>query len=366
MKIAQIAPLYESVPPKLYGGTERIVHYLTEELVALGHKVTLFASGDSITSARLVANVDTGLRLKSGCIDSFAHHIVQMEEVIDRSGDFDILHFHTDYFHFPYTERLNIPCVTTLHGRLDIPDLQPLYNKFPAQRVISISQNQRKPLPQANWVGTVLHGIPHDLHKEGDGDGNYIAFLGRVSPEKGLDKAIEIALASNHQLKIAAKVDKADVEYYEARIKPMLNHPLIEFIGEINELQKTDFIGKAKALLFPINWEEPFGIVMVEAMACGTPVIAFNAGSVKEVITDGVSGRIVNSVEEAVQALNDIEKLSRVSVRKEFLSKFTANRMANDYLKLYTSVIDDFRREKADIPNLTEINGLSKEYWHNI
>ncbi|MGV3508962.1 MAG: glycosyltransferase family 4 protein [Sphingobacteriaceae bacterium] len=365
MKIAQIAPLYESVPPKLYGGTERIVHYLTEELVGLGHKVTLFASGDSITSARLIANVATGLRLNPNCVDSFAHHIVQMEEVIERSGDFDILHFHTDYFHFPYTERLNIPCLTTLHGRLDIPDLQPLYNKFPAQKVISISQNQRKPLPQANWVGTVLHGIPADLHKEGTGDGNYVAFLGRVSPEKGLDKAIEIALACNCKLKVAAKIDKADVEYYEAVIKPILGHPLIEFIGEINEQQKTDFIGKAKALLFPINWEEPFGIVMVEAMACGTPVIAFNAGSVKEVINEGVSGYIVDSVEEAVQALNAISGLSRKLVRREFLSKFTANRMANDYLKLYTSVIDEFRREKADIPNLKEINGLTQEYWHN-
>ena len=352
MKIAQIAPLYEAVPPKLYGGTERIVHYLTEELVNQGHEVTLFASGDSVTRATLIANVETGLRLDDDCIDPIAHHIVQMQEVIERIKDFDIFHFHTDYLHFPFTAKLNIPCVTTLHGRLDLPDLQSVYNKFQNQNVISISYNQQKPLPQANWVGNVYHGLPRDLHSLGDGDGNYFAFVGRVSPEKGLDKAIEIAITTENHLKIAAKIDKADKTYYEDVIKPLLGHPLIEFIGEINESQKTDFIGKAKALLFPINWEEPFGMVMIEAMACGTPVIAFKCGSVPEVIDEGKSGFMVSTVKQAIEAVNKLPQLTRKGVRQVFDKRFTAERMANDYLDIYASVIEDCKNEGSGQPHL--------------
>jgi len=349
MRIAQIAPLYESVPPKLYGGTERIVHYLTEELVKQGHEVTLFASGDSITTAKLIAHVDEGLRLKECCVDSLAHHIVQMQEVIDRAHKFDILHFHTDYLHFPFTSHLNIPCVTTLHGRLDIPDLQYIYNKFPSQRVVSISDNQREPLPQANWINTVYHGLPADLHQTGKGDGDYLAFLGRISPEKGVDKAIEIAIASTNRIKIAAKIDKVDEHYFENCIKPMFNNPLIEFVGEINEKQKTEFLGKAKALLFPIDWAEPFGLVMIESMACGTPVIAFKNGSVPEVIDEGKSGFIVQSVEGAVSAVSKINTLARSVVRDMFEERFTASIMAENYLKTYSSIIGNNKEEDGII-----------------
>ncbi len=339
MKIAQIAPLYEAVPPILYGGTERVVHYLTEELIKEGHEVTLFASGDSVTSARLISNVDTGLRLKPDCIDSLAHHIVQIQEVKERIHEFDILHFHIDYLHFPFTEDLSIPSVTTLHGRLDIPDLAAVYNKFRSQKVISISRNQQKPLSQANWAGAVHHGLPLDLHAPGQGQGGYLAFVGRISPEKGIIEAIEIAKASDTPLKIAAKIDNADKEYYETHIKHLLDHPLITFYGEINEKQKTEFMGNAKAVLFPIQWEEPFGMVMIEAMACGTPVIAFSRGSVPEVIDDKQSGFIVKSVEEAVAAVYQLPQLSRNRVRKVFEERFAASRMAKDYLNIYNSII---------------------------
>lgn len=339
MKIAQIAPLYEAVPPKLYGGTERVVHYLTEELVSQGHEVTLFASGDSITSAKLISNVDTGLRLKSDCVDSLAHHIVQIQEVKERIHEFDILHFHIDYLHFPFTEHLNVPSVTTLHGRLDIPDLQAVYNKFSSQKVISISRNQQKPLPQANWAGVVHHGLPLSLHHQGQGDGGYLAFVGRISPEKGIVEAIEIAIGSDTPLKIAAKIDNADKEYYEMNIKHLLEHPLITFYGEINEHQKTEFMGNAKAVLFPIQWEEPFGMVMIEAMSCGTPVIATNRGSVPEIIDDKQSGFVVNSVEEAIAAVSQLPQLNRSKVRELFEKRFTASRMAKDYLNIYNSII---------------------------
>ncbi len=254
-------------------------------------------------------------------------------------NSFDIIHFHTDYFHFPLTSRLSTPTLTTLHGRLDIPDLQPLFNRFRNEPVISISLNQRQPLPQANWVGNVYHGLPESLHKIGDGKGNYLAFMGRISPEKGVDKAIEIALKSGIPLKIAAKVDKADKEYYELEIKHLLDNPLIEFVGEIDERGKTAFLGNAKALLFPINWSEPFGMVIIEAMSCGTPVIAFNRGSVPELIDDGVSGFSVSNVEEAVNAVNKINITLRSMVRKMFEEKYTAARMAKDYLKIYESLV---------------------------
>ncbi len=346
MKIAQIAPLYESVPPKLYGGTERIVHYLTEELIRQGNEVTLFASGDSITKARLISHVDEGLRLNKSCVDPLAHHIVQMQEVIDRAHDFDILHFHTDYLHFPFTSQLKVPSVTTLHGRLDIPDLQYIYKKFSSQKLISISNNQRTPLPYVNWMGTVYHGLPPNLYHPGKGDGNYLAFLGRVSPEKGIDRAIEIAIASKCRIKIAAKVDKVDEFYFTSQIKPLLNHPLVEFIGEIDEDQKTEFLGKARALLFPINWAEPFGLVMIESMACGTPVIAFRNGSVPEVIDEGKSGFIVQSVAEAVVAVSKINQIPRALVRKVFEDRFTTSRMAKDYLHVYSSIIQNNQNKK--------------------
>lgn len=339
MKIAQIAPLYEAVPPKLYGGTERIVHYLTEELVNQGHEVTLFATEDSKTHARLIANAKMGLRLDELCIDPLAPHICQLQDVIELAHEFDILHFHTDYLHFPFTQKLNIPSVTTLHGRLDIPELQGVYDRFPLQRVISISNSQRKPLPQANWLGTVHHGLPLNLFKKGSGQGGYLAFIGRISPEKGVDKAVEIAIAANMKIRIAAKIDKADQQYFEKHIKQLFDHPLVDFVGEINEMQKNKFIGDAKALLFPINWAEPFGLVMIEAMACGTPVIAFKNGSVPEVIDNHKSGFVVETVEEANEAIFKLSEISRSGVRQVFEERFSAAKMASNYLKIYASAI---------------------------
>lgn len=341
MKIAQVAPLYESVPPKLYGGTERVVSNLTEALVSLGHEVTLFASGDSQTRAKLVATVDKSLRLDPDCIDPIAHHMVQLQEVIDRASQFDIIHFHTDYLHFPYSENLKTPHVTTLHGRLDIPDLQPVYNRFSNQPLVSISDDQRRPLPQGKFVNTVYHGIAPDLHQPGNGNGGYLAFLGRISPEKGLPRAIEIAIAVGKKLKIAAKIDKADQHYYETEIKHLLDHPLIEFIGEINEGQKCSFLGNALAFLFPINWCEPFGMVMIESMACGTPVIAHPMGSVREIIEPGKNGFLVNNLEEAVEAIESLKHFDRKKVRQSFDERFTSERMANDYLKVYAQLIQE-------------------------
>jgi len=344
MKIAQVAPLFEAVPPQLYGGTERVIHYLTEELVRQQHEVTLFASGDSVTSAKLVAISRKALRLDPACIDPAAHSILQLEKVMKVADEFDIIHFHTDFLHFPLTSRFNIPCVTTLHGRLDIPDLQPLYDEFPGQRVISISQSQRVPLPQANWVGTVYHGLPADLHPLQDGDDGYLAFIGRISPEKGLERAIQIAKECNCPLKIAAKIDKVDQHYFEKHVAHLMDHALIEYVGEITEQQKTSFLGRARALLFPINWSEPFGLVMIESISCGTPVIAFNNGSVPEVIDEGVTGFIVESVEEAVAAVARLDQLSRPTVRRVFEERFTAARMAADYLRLYKQVLQDIHR----------------------
>jgi glycosyltransferase involved in cell wall biosynthesis len=343
MRIAQVAPLMEAVPPKLYGGTERVIHYLTEELVDMGHDVTLFASGDSVTKAELIPIVKEALRLDPECIDPMPHHVVQLEEVFALHKSFDIIHFHTDYFHFPLSSRIHTPTVTTLHGRLDIPDLQPLFNRFRQQPVISISDSQRIPLPQANWVGTVYHGLSENLHKIGSGEGNYLAFMGRISPEKGVDKAIEIAVKAGLSLKIAAKVDRVDQEYFETEIKHLMDHPLVEFIGEINEREKSAFLANAKALLFPINWSEPFGMVMIEAMSCGTPVIAFNRGSVPEIIDEGVTGFIVNNVDEAVNAVGKINTMLRTMVRKVFEEKFTAARMAKDYLKIYELLVQQIQ-----------------------
>lgn len=348
MKIAQISPLYEAVPPKLYGGTERVVHYLTEELVQMGQEVTLFASGDSKTSAKLQAIVPEALRLKN-CEDGLIPHLLQIEEVMDRAHEFDLIHFHTDYLNFPFTNGLDVPHVTTLHGKLSIPELQPFYNKYRHQPVISISKSQRKPLPQANWVGNVHHGLPIDLLKPGKGNGKYLAFLGRVSPEKGLESAISIAIAAGLPLKVAAKIDKADKEYYEEKIRKLFEHSLVEYIGEVNEKQKQQFLGNAMALLFPINWEEPFGMVLIEAMACGTPVIAFNRGSVPEIIENGCNGFLVSTEKQAIKALGQLHKIDRKEVRKLFEERFSSRRMALDYLKIYEKLVSKARSKVKTI-----------------
>lgn len=347
MKIAIVSPLYESVPPKLYGGTERVVSYLTEELVKQGHDVTLFASGDSQTEARLISPCSEALRLHEGIVDYHCYNLLLLELVQQRAEEFDIVHYNIDYMHFPLSRRCDVPQVTTLHGRLNIPDLVPLYEEFNEMPLISISNSQRKPLPFANWLGTVYHGLPSNLLQFNKNGGDYLAFLGRISPEKRVDRAIEIAIKSGYPLKIAAKVDKADKEYFETEIEPLLAHPLVEFLGEINEHQKNEFLGNAKALLFPIDWPEPFGLVMIEAMACGTPVIAFKHGSVPEVIDEGFTGFIVNSVEEAVEVLNEkIPNFNRQSCREIFEVRFTAQRMAKDYLRLFEKQIEIARSGK--------------------
>lgn len=339
MKIAQIAPLFETVPPRFYGGTERVVSYLTEELVRQGHEVTLFASGDSVTSAGLVPCCAKSLRLEKSCVDPLPHHLLMLEKVYARAHQFDILHFHIDYLHFPLSRRLCSNHVTTLHGRLDIPDLVPLYREFADMPVISISEAQRRPLSWLNWTGTVHHGLPPDLLPFNPAGGRYLAFLGRISPEKGVENAIAIARRSGVTLKIAAKVDKADVHYFEKEIKPLLDGPLVEFLGEIREEEKKDFLGNALALIFPIEWEEPFGLVLIESMACGTPVIAFARGSVPEVVQDGVSGILVRDVDEAVGAVAQVATLSRRTCRGHFEERFVAARMATDYLALYRDLV---------------------------
>ncbi len=340
MKIAQISPLYESVPPHAYGGTERVVAYLTEALVKQGHAVTLFASGDSITSAKLVPIVDRALRLDQSCRDPLPAHFVLMDRVAKWAPEFDILHFHTDYLHFPIVRLLGIPNVTTLHGRLDLPDLPMLYRQFNRVPLISVSNAQRNPLTMANWRATVYHGLPEDLYRFHPRSGGYLAFLGRISPEKRPDRAIEIARRTGLPLKIAAKVDKVDEAYFNAEIKALLAQPNIEFIGEIGDREKEQFLGDARALLVPIDWPEPFGLVMIEAMACGTPVIAFRCGSVPELMRDGVTGFVVDSVEQAVLAVDRIDAIDRRACRREFERRFTADRMALDYVAAYQAVID--------------------------
>jgi glycosyltransferase involved in cell wall biosynthesis len=347
MRIAQIAPLFESVPPKLYGGTERVVSYLTEELVRRGHDVTLFASGDSETSAQLVGVTPRSLRLDEGCIDQLAHHVVLLEQVARRAREFDVIHFHIDYLHFPLSRRRPAPHVTTLHGRLDIPDLQPLYDEFRDMPVVSISDSQRAPLPQANWQATVYHGLPNSLLRFHSQPGKYLAFIGRFSPEKGPEEAIEIARLSGVPLKMAAKIDRIDKDYFEREIKPLLEDPLVEYIGEIGEHEKEEFLGNAAALLFPINWPEPFGLVMIEAMACGTPVIAYPRGSVNEIMEHGRSGFLVSTLEEAVAAVRQVAGLDRAQCRRVFEERFTASRMASGYVRVYERVIAQQRRARA-------------------
>jgi glycosyltransferase involved in cell wall biosynthesis len=340
MKIAQIAPLMESVPPRLYGGTERIVSYLTNELVGLGHDVTLFASGDSVTTARLVPCVPTALRLDARVRDPIPYYMLMLDRVRQRADEFDILHFHIDQFHFPMFRPSARRTVTTVHGRQDLPDLPPLYRGFDDMPLVSISDDQRRPVPDANFAATVHHGIPLGLHRAvAQRHGGYVAFLGRISPEKRPDRAIAIARALRIPLKIAAKVDRVDEAYFRAEIEPLLGYPGVEFIGEINETQKTRFLGEAQALLFPVDWPEPFGLSMIEAMACGTPVLAFRCGSVPEIVEDGITGAIVETMEEAIAALPHVIALDRVKVRQRFEQRFSATRMAEDYVDVYRTLL---------------------------
>jgi len=329
----------EAVPPKLYGGTERIVAYLCDELSALGHEVTLFASGDSRTRAKLNAVVPRALRLDSSMRDYLAPHIMMLEQLARRIDEFDLIHLHVDYMGFPLMRRLEIPYVTTLHGRLDLPELGPLFKVFADVPVVSISDSQRVPLPEAHYVATVHHGLPERLLLPGFGSGGYLAFLGRISPEKAPDAAIRIAARAGMKLKIAAKVDKVDEDYFNRHIKPLLSQPHVEFLGEIGEGDKSEFLGNAAGLLFPIAWREPFGLVMIEAMACGTPTIAFRDGSVPEVLEDEVTGFVVENEDQAVSALQRLHSLDRARIRRTFEERFTGRRMAEDYLRIYRGLI---------------------------
>jgi len=343
MRIAQIAPLHEAVPPKLYGGTERVVSYLTEALIAEGHELTLFASGDSLTSARLEPVWPRALRLSPALSDPIVPHTLLMEVARRQADRFDVMHFHVDYWPFSLFSRQRTPFVTTLHGRLDQPELRPLFDMFQEVPIVSISDAQRQPLPQARFVATVHHGLPENLLTPQPITPQYLAFLGRIAPEKGLDKAMRIARACGIPLKIAAKIDKVDQAYFDAVIRPMLTDRGAELIGEIEEAQKPDFLSGALALLMPIDWPEPFGLVMIEAMACGTPVIAFNRGSVPEVVEDGLTGFIVEDEPAAVAAVGRVATLSRVAVRKRFEARFTAQRMAQDYLRVYLRLAGEDR-----------------------
>ncbi|HXW43057.1 MAG TPA: glycosyltransferase family 4 protein [Xanthobacteraceae bacterium] len=340
MHIAQVAPLTEAIPPKLYGGTERVVSWLTEELIGLGHEVTLFASGDSVTSARLEAVWPRALRLDGAVRDPNALHMVMLERVYQRAGDFDFLHCHLDYYPFSLFSRQPTPFVTTLHGRLDLPEHQPVFETFSAMPVVSISNAQRRPLPQANWVRTVHHGLPVDLLQPEPVRPSYFAFLGRIAPEKGIDRAIRIARHCGVPLKVAAKVDRADQDYYEQEIAPIIRSENVEYVGEITDRDKSRFLSGAVALLVPIDWPEPFGLVMIEAMACGTPVIAFNRGSVPEIVEDGRTGFIVEDQAGAIGAVDRLAQLSREKIRRRFEERFTARRMAQDYLSVYRSLMD--------------------------
>jgi glycosyltransferase involved in cell wall biosynthesis len=349
MRIAQVAPLFESVPPKYYGGTERVVSYLTEELVRQRHEVTLFASGDSVTKAHLVAACRRSLRLDKHCIDQLSHQVLMLEHVFQRAAEFDIVHFHVDYLHFPFSRRGQLTHVTTLHGRMDIPDLVPLYHEFRDMPVVSISNCQREPLPWANWQATVYNGVPADVYQFRGEPGSYLAFIGRISPEKRVDRAIKIARQVQIPLKIAAKVDRVDKDYFEGVVEPLLRDSLVEFVGEIGEGEKDEFLGHAYALLFPIDWPEPFGLVMIEAMACGTPVIAYRSGAVPEVMEEGHTGFIVEGLEDAVEAVRRVPELSRKRCREIFDQRFTAARMAHDYVQLYERLIKSKRPKALEV-----------------
>lgn len=340
MRIAQVAPLFESVPPTLYGGTERVVSYLTEELVRLGHEVSLFASGDSKTSARLVAGCPRALWQEKSCRETLPHHVRLVELVAREADRFDVIHFHLDYVHFPAVGWLPCPTVTTVHGRLNPADEEALFDAYPGLPLVSISEDQRQPIPRANWQATVHHGMPLDLHTFREAPGSYLAFLGRVSPEKGLDKAIEIARRAGMPLRVAAKIYPEERSYFEQVIEPLLQaSPWVEFVGEVGGATKDAFLGEAYALVFPIEWAEPFGLVMIEAMACGTPVVAFRRGSVPEVMIDGVTGFVVNDVDEAAKAVRHVAKLDRHACRQAFVERFNAARMARDYERVYHRLV---------------------------
>jgi glycosyltransferase involved in cell wall biosynthesis len=348
LRIAQVAPLVETVPPESYGGTERVVSYLTEELVRLGQDVTLFASGGSITEAKLVPVSERSLRSDPDVTEPLSRTILEIEEVLKRTEDFDLVHFHDGYLHFPLSRRFEIPTVTTMHGRMDLPDLVPVFREFPEIPLISISDQQRRPLPFANWIATVPHGLPEHLYSFRSDPEDYIAFVGRICPEKRPDRAIEMAKSLGMPLKIGAKVDKVDEEYFEAEIKPLLDSSLIEFVGEINEPEKNELLGGAQALLFPIDWPEPFGLVMIESLACGTPVVAFDCGSVPEVLEHGKTGFIVQTMSEAIKALQNIGTLSRTICRQEFERRFTSARMAENYLRIFEEQYRATTRLDAD------------------
>ena len=339
LRIAQVSPLFESVPPRRYGGTERIVSYLTEELVRAGHEVTLFASGDSETSGRLVACADRSLR-EAGCRDGFPAHLAMLHEVGRRGHQFDVIHFHVDYLHFPISAREDYSHLTTLHGRLDMPDLLPMFRVFPGVPLVSISDAQRRPLRDVYWHATIYHGLPRDLYHLVPERGQYLAFVGRISPEKRVDRAIEIARRAGLPLRVAAKIDPVDRDYYDAQIAPLMRQPHVEFLGEVSDAEKQELLGGALALLFPIDWPEPFGLVMIEAMACGTPVVAFPGGSVLEVIDDGVTGFVVADIDAAVAAVERCAALPREHVRAQFDRRFTSARMADDYVAAYSRLLE--------------------------
>ncbi len=340
MRVAHIAPLYERVPPTLYGGTERIVSYLVEEQVRRGHEVTLFASGDSRTAATIVAAVPRALRLDAGHGDPIAPHVVELAQVFEQADEFDLIHSHVDYLAFPFSQLVSTPTVHTLHGRLDLPHFRPMMAHFADIPLVSISNAQRRPLEPLplNWTATVYHGLPLDSYSPGRGDGGYVAFLGRISPEKGPAVAIAAAKAAGVRLKIAAKVDPVDRPFFESEIEPLLDDPLIEYVGEIGEADKPRFLGEAIALLFPIDWPEPFGLVMIEALACGTPVVARPCGSVPEIITPGRTGFLADTLDEIVEALRRVESLDRAHCRREAEGRFSVERMVNDYDAVYESL----------------------------
>ena len=339
MRIAQVSPLWESVPPKLYGGTERIVSYLTEELVRLGHDVTLFASGDSVTTARLEAICPHALRLNTGIFNRDAPMTMLMEQALGRPGDFDIIHSHLDFQGFPLARRNTIPTVTTFHGRLDLPELQPVFHEYAEMPMVSISNAQRKPVSWANWQATVHHGLPRDLYTLHSSPGTYLAFLGRIAPEKRPDHAIEVAKRVGIPLRIAAKVDPMDQNYFHTEIEPLLSHPLIEYLGEITDAEKDEFLGQAMALVCPYDWPEPFGLVLIEALACGTPVLAYRRGSIPEIIENGSTGFVCESLDEMTAAVQRIPEIDRRACRVTFDQRFSAERMAQDYLRVYEQAI---------------------------
>lgn len=352
MRIAQVSPLTEAVPPKLYGGTERVISWLTEELVALGHEVTLFASGDSVTSATLSPMWPRALRLDGSVRDPHALHLTMIEQVCRRASEFDILHFHLDYYPFSVMSRQPVPFITTLHGRLDLPEHQPVFDTFSSIPLISISNAQRRPVQKAHWIDTIYHGLPENLLTPKLRTPSYLAFLGRISPEKRLDRAIHIAERCGLPIKIAAKVDVTDLDYFRDDIRPLLEKRHVEFIGEISDAEKSDFLSGAIALIVPIDWPEPFGLVIIEAMACGTPVVAYNRGAIPELVEDGVTGFVVEDEISAVGSIHNISSISRAKVRSIFEQRFTSSRMALDYLRAYRNVCQLKRPEKGAPPRL--------------